>query len=143
MNDCETLVPNLGTVSVKWLRHTDGIYYGKQFFEANQPCRGALIAQAKQVAVKGRVGKVPENGRQLEGKYSALIELKPGDFRFLGFRDGNVFLITNGARKDPKLQHRDYDFALQIREEYLAKKSQSAAKQKASQHHNDKQKKKK
>ena len=126
MDDCELLVPNLGTVSVKWLRHSDRILHGRRFFDENPACRGALVAQAKQIALRGRVSKVPENGRQLKGKYADITELKPGNFRFFGFRDGDTFFITNGARKDPKRQDRDYDFAVEIRAKYFERKLQAA-----------------
>lgn len=117
MEEHEPLLPKLGVVSVKWLRHTDGKCHGKDFFDRpeNRECRGKLVAQAKQIALNGRVGRIPQNGRQLKGEFRDLTELKPGDFRFLGFRDGDVFYITNGARKDPKNQRRDYQRALGIR----------------------------
>ena len=127
MDDHELLVPNLGTVSIKWLRHSDRILHGRHFFDENPACRGALVAQSKQIAISGRVGKMPENGHQLKGKYADITELKPGDFRFFGFRDGDTFFITNGARKDPKRQDRDYDFALEIRAKYFERKLQPAS----------------
>ena len=123
--ECELLIPKLRTISVKWLRHTDGILHGRRFFDETPTCRGALVAQATQIAISGRVGKVPENGRQLKGKYADITELKPGDFRFFGFRDDDTFFITNGARKDPKRQHRDYDFAVEIRAKYFERKLQA------------------
>jgi hypothetical protein len=126
VDDCELLVPKLRTISIKWLRHSDGILHGRRFFDENPACRGALMAQAKQVALLGRVGKVPENGRQLKGKYADITELKPSNFRFFGFRDGDTFFITNGARKDPKRQDRDYDFAVEIRAKYFERKLQAA-----------------
>ena len=126
MDDCELLVPKLRTVSVKWLRHSDKILHGRRFFDENPACHGALVAQATQIAISGRVGKIPENGRQLKGKYADITELKPGDFRFFGFRDGDTFFITNGARKDPKRQDRDYDFAVEIRARYFERKLRAA-----------------
>jgi hypothetical protein len=125
VDEHELLVPKLGTVSVWWLRHSDRILHGRRFFDENAACRGALVAQAKQVALLGRVGKIPENGHQLKGKYADITELKPGDFRFFGFRDGDTFFITNGARKDPKRQKRDYDFAVEIRAKYFERKLQA------------------
>jgi len=126
VDDCELLVPKLRTVSVWWLRHSDRILHGRCFFDENPACRGALVAQATQIAILGRVGKIPENGRQLKGKYADITELKPGNFRFFGFRDGDIFFITNGARKDPKRQDRDYDFAVEIRAKYFERKLQVA-----------------
>lgn len=105
---------------MRWLRHTDGICHGKEFYEANSACKKALLAQARQIAIKGAVGKQPENGHWLEGAYSELYQLKPGDFRFFGFRHLIDFFITSGATKDVKNQEKDYAFALKLKHAFFA-----------------------
>lgn len=104
---------------MRWLRHTDGRCHGLEYYDEHPECKPALTARAAQLAETGRFGKVPQNGHPLKGKWRDLIELKPGDHRFMGFRHGDVFYITNGAPKDAKKQQRDWDFALKIREAFL------------------------
>ncbi len=104
-------------LEVRWLRHVDGVCHAQEFYNDNPDCRASLLALAKQVAVKGRVGKVPENGHPLQDPFKPLQELKPGDYRFMGFRDGGVFFLTNGAPKK-KNQHPDYRIAQEILEAY-------------------------
>lgn len=73
------------------------------------------------MSVKGHVAKQPENGHRLHGKYDDLYEVKPGNFRFMVFRHGNEFFITNGAPKKLKgKQDEDYAIALQLRKDFLA-----------------------
>ena len=105
---------------MRWLRHTDEVCYGQQFYEANPACKKALLAQARQISLRGAVGKQPQNGHWLEGTYAELYQLKPGDYRFFGFRHLVDFFITSGAAKDPKNQERDYAFALKLKQAFFA-----------------------
>lgn len=71
------------------------------------------------MAVRGYVGKNPQNGHKLHGKYDALWVWKPGAYRFFGFRDRTNFFLTNAARKaKPKVQETDYGFALELYNDY-------------------------
>lgn len=109
-------------IEVRWLRHEDGRCHGKEYYDATPACRTALAAQAAHVADKGRVAKSPRNGHQLEGEFRDLYELKPGDYRFIGFRHLNTFYISNGAKKEKrKKQERDYRFALAARDAFFKK----------------------
>ncbi len=110
MQDHPILIPKV-YVEVRWLRHMDGKCHAREFYDENTQCQSSLLALARQVAVKGRVGKVPENGHPLQPPYKPLIELKPNDFRFMGFRDGMTFYLVNGAPKK-RNQNADYSFAL-------------------------------
>jgi hypothetical protein len=104
-----------GTVAIRWARYADGRCHAKDYYDATKECRTSLAALAQQVANRGYVGKQPENGHRLKGEYSELYELKPGDHRFMGFRFGRDFYLTNGAPKDDKKQEKDYAFSLKIR----------------------------
>ena len=115
------LVPK-DTVEVRWLRHTDERCHEKEFFDATSQYRAALLAQSRQVASKGLVSKVPENGHPLQPPYEPIIVLKPGDFRFFGFRDGATFFIVSAAPKKDKKQDPDYRFAHDIYKEYDRRK---------------------
>lgn len=108
-------MPHGGTVAVRWATHSDGRTHAKEYYDSVKDCRIRLAALAQQIASSGIVGKQPENGHRLKGDYSDLYELKPGKYRFMGFRAGRNFYLTNGAPKNAKRQDRDYDFALQIR----------------------------
>ena len=74
----------------------------------------SLLALARQISIKGVVGKQPENGHRLQGDFNDLYELKPGDWRFMGFRQGVDFYLTNGAAKK-RNQEPDYRFAMNVR----------------------------
>jgi hypothetical protein len=119
-----TLVPK-ELVEIRWLRHTDGICHGQEFFNDNSNCRASLLSLARQIAVKGRVGKVPENGHPVQDPYRPIQELKPGNYRFMGFREGSVFFLTNGAPKK-KNQNADYRFALEIYNAYKNRKNRES-----------------
>jgi hypothetical protein len=112
-------IPFGGTVAVRWACHSDGRYHAKEYYDANKECRVSLAALAQQMAVKGTVGKQPENGHRLKGRFDSMYELKPGDHRFMGFRRGTDFFLTNAARKNAKNQSPDYEFGLKIRESVL------------------------
>lgn len=73
-----------------------------------------------QMALKGTVGKVPENGHKLHGDFEVLWVLKPGDHRILGFRHLDSFYLTNGAPKQPKhhQQEPDYREGMRLRSEF-------------------------
>jgi hypothetical protein len=86
----------------------------------NQGCKAALLAQAKQIAIKGHVSKSGANGHWLGAPFEDIYEMKPGDYRFFGFRHGRIFYITNGAPKKTKGKQRvDYQEALKRRNEFL------------------------
>jgi hypothetical protein len=105
-----------GVVTVRWATHSDGCCHARDFYEANRRCKPGLLALSRQITIKGVVGKQPENGHRLYEPFSDLYELKPGDFRFMGFRSGNNFYLTNGAPKAKKKeQERDYRFGLVVR----------------------------
>ena len=108
-------------MAVRWLRAGDGRCYGLEFWEATPACRASLLALARQVSLKGRVGKVPENGHPLQGEFDGLQELKPGDYRFMGFRHRENFFITNGAVKQSSAskQRPDYVFAKNLKEAFM------------------------
>jgi hypothetical protein len=117
-------IPFAGAVEVRWLRHSDDVCHAEEYAR-QADCKGRLAALAKQVAVKGIVGRVPENGHWLKGKYHDIMELKPSGHRFFGFRDGRVFYLASGVKKDPRgrVQKRDYEFALGLRIAYFERKS--------------------
>ena len=118
--DHPVLIPG-SPFNVRWLRHTDGRCHGQEFYEATPACKVALLAQARQMSVKGRVAKQPENGHPLKGKYRDLYEMKPGDFRFMVFRHGNDFYITNGApKKERNKQVPDYEHAQRMKTPFMA-----------------------
>jgi hypothetical protein len=94
-----TLFPPGDPITVCWLRNRAGRCRGKEYYDEHPECRASLLAQARQYALNGRVSKVPENGHQLQDEFSDLYELKPGDHRFMGFRDGTKFFLTMGAPK--------------------------------------------
>lgn len=119
------LIPRSTLLEVRWLCHTDKRCYAREYKTANPECAPALLAQAGQIASKGHVGKVPENGHQLKGRYKDLYVLKPGGHRFLGFRFQSTFLLCSGCRKDAKQQDRDYEFALELRTAFLKSASSS------------------
>jgi hypothetical protein len=109
-------IPWGGVVTIRWATHSDGCCHARDFYDANKPCKGGLLALSRQISVKGVVGKQPENGHRLYAPYDDLYELKPGDFRFMGFRSGRDFYLTNGALKAKrKEQERDYKFGLEVR----------------------------
>lgn len=114
------LVPHGGTVSVRWLADGNGVCHARDYYNANPECKAALLAQARQISIKGRVGKVPENGHYLEGEFSELYELKPGDHRFMGFRRGSDFYLAYGAAKKSKVraQEADYRTALELKQAF-------------------------
>lgn len=113
------LVP--GKVTVRWLADDHGVCHGRDYLEANPDCAASLLALARQVSIKGVVNKVPENGHRLNGEFADLSVLKPGDHRFMIFRDGNVVYITNGAPKRKVAKQReDYRIALRLRASYFA-----------------------
>lgn len=120
------LVPAAGIVTVRWYRAADGRCYAREFYESNSECKASLLALARQVAAKGHVGKVPENGHKLIGEYDGIYELKPGDYRFFGFRDRTDFYITNAAPKQSRTrrQEPDYKRAKMLREEYFTESPQ-------------------
>jgi hypothetical protein len=109
-----------GPVAVRWLADEQGVCHGMNYYNSNKDCRASLLALAKQVALTGKVIKVPENGHRLQGEFGMLLELKPGDHRFLAFRHGANVYITNGApKKKPSRQIADYRVALGLREAFL------------------------
>lgn len=118
---CPTLVPKpyRGKVSVFWLVDQEGACLGRDYYDATPECRKALLAQAMQLAIKGKVGLVPENGHPLHGDFKGLHVLKPGDHRFMYFRRGDRCYITNGApKRSKKRQEPDYRVALGLMNDF-------------------------
>lgn len=114
--------PFNGVVGVYWLNTKAGTCHGKEYYDATPACRAALLAQARQLALKGVVGKVPENGHALHGEYDGLHVLKPGDHRFMYFRWGDSCYITNGApKKTNAKQNSDYGQALKLMKEFKSR----------------------
>jgi hypothetical protein len=113
--------PIPGTVAVRWYLASDGHCHAREFYDDNPACKKSLLALAQQMAIKGTVGRVPENGHKLHGDYDTLWVLKPNDFRFIGFRHRDLFLLTNGARKTEteEEQEKDYRLGLKLRKEFF------------------------
>lgn len=106
--------------AVHWLRSADGHWYGRDFYEqAEKGCRSAINSKANYMCVKGEIGWNKNNGHPIQ-EFKGLFMLKATrDFEFFGFRHLSIFYITNGARKDPKKQIRDYMLALRIHNEFF------------------------
>jgi hypothetical protein len=99
-----------------------GSCQAREYVESVHRLRPILLAIAGQLAEVGRI-VARERGHRLENEYSALIELKPGDHRVIGFRDGGDFYLTNaGPKAKPKVQERDYDLGLRLRALYFEDK---------------------
>jgi hypothetical protein len=118
--DHPVLVPG-SPYHVRWLCHTDGRCHGREFYDSVPECKAALLAQARQISVNGKVSKQPENGHWLKGEFADVYEMKPGNFRFMVFRHGNDFYITNGAQKKTERKQRaDWQFAVEARKTFFA-----------------------
>lgn len=113
--------PFRGVVTVRWLTDINGVCQAREYYDRHADCKASLLALAKQVSINGRVGKVPENGHPLQGEYDSLQVLKPGDHRFMGFRHGGDFYLTNAAAKKPKpkQQEPDYKIAKGLRDKFF------------------------
>lgn len=82
--------------------------------------RARMLALAQRMADSGKLAY--EHGHWLDGPYSDLFEFKPYKYRVLAFRRSNYLYVTNAAKKAlPKVQNRDYDYALALRDDFLAR----------------------
>jgi hypothetical protein len=100
---------------------TDGRCHAREYFEATPECKKSLLALVNQYAVKGTIGKMPQNGHPLQNEFEGLFCLKPGDHRFLTFRHLQCVYVTNGGPKiDGPQQNADYRLALRFRNEFFS-----------------------
>jgi hypothetical protein len=113
--------PIPGVCAICWLLAEDGHCYAREFYEDTKECQKAFAAQAMQFAIKGRIGKMPENGHPLHGEFEDLFVWKPSDFRFIGFRHTHSYYVTNGAPKrlPERKQDADYRIGLALKEEFF------------------------
>jgi len=74
-----------------------------------------------QYAIKGWLGKMPQNGHPLHFEFDGLFVWKPSDFRFIGFRYTQTYYVTNGAPKrlPERKQDADYKIGLALKEEFF------------------------
>jgi hypothetical protein len=91
---------------------------GKEFYDATPECRASLTAKLKQLEQDGAPSKFC--GHQLRKPYNRIFEFTPPDHRFMAFRCGHRFFITNGNWKNPKNQEPDWHIAEQCRIEFLS-----------------------
>ena len=114
-------IPDLGTMALCWYCDANGRCWAEEFYKANPRCQASFLARCRTLAARGTV-LVREQGHHLRPPYEDIYELKPGRYRFFGFRDRHLFLVTNAAMKMPQLrqQEGDYRMALTLRTEYFA-----------------------
>ena len=106
---------------VRWMRFK-GSYPAKAFLSGYREDFQAFLARAEEMGDFGRIA-IDKKGHFLKGDYREIYEFKMPITRAFGFRDGNLFIVTNAARKTDttKAQIPDYDRALKLKADYLAR----------------------
>lgn len=107
---------------VRYLMFDDDVLRAKVEIEAigadeGERVRATLVALAQRLADFGtlRGGKF----HRLESPFEQLYEFKPGNYRAIAYRKGNVYVIVRVVRKaSKKAQNNDYRSADKIRNHY-------------------------
>ncbi len=110
--------PLPGRAKVLWYVCRSLDCLGKEFYDATPECHAGLTARVKQLEQDGEPTKYV--GHQLKREHKKIFEFTPPDHRFMAFRCGHRFFITNGAWKNDKNQEPDYVIAERCRKEFFA-----------------------
>jgi hypothetical protein len=110
------------------MRQND-VFPAKDYIESvrakeGERLRARLLALAQRLADDGKLAQ--EHGHWLKEPYSEIYEFKPLAFRFMAFQVEDHIFVTNGAKKaSKKRQNADYDIAVAMRDDFLARLSAS------------------
>ncbi len=107
-----------GVVSIRWYVAKGGRCNGRDFYEQNRRSQPSLRAQAQVFSDKGRLRE--DAGHYCKPPFEKVYEITQRHFRFFAFRNGDVFYITNGAKKNPKNQDPDRRFCEKCRVEFFS-----------------------
>jgi hypothetical protein len=98
-----------------------GSFPAREYLETVPEDFGRFLQRCEELGDMGRI-RLPKHGHWLKGpRYGVLFQFNMEDTRSWGFRTADYFLVLNAAPKDPKNQERDYEVALEMREDYLNK----------------------